>query len=53
MLRLKSCPKCRGDLDENKDIYGPYIHCLQCGQYMDIIEDKVPYGVPPQKSSER
>ena len=38
MLRLKSCPRCRvGDLHVNKDMFGWYFECLQCGhmKYID------------------
>ena len=32
MLWLKSCPKCRGDLQQRNDQYGSYVACLQCGR---------------------
>ena len=37
MLKLKNCPRCRGDMHSNRDLYGPYSECLQCGhmQYGD------------------
>jgi hypothetical protein len=28
---LKACPKCKGDVYEDCDWYGPYAACLQCG----------------------
>ena len=28
---LKECPRCRGDLHEEWDIYGRFIACIQCG----------------------
>ena len=32
MLRLKSCPKCKtGDMVLDRDAYGSYMRCLQCG----------------------
>lgn len=33
MMLHKSCPKCRGDLGLEQDIYGgpPDLICLQCG----------------------
>jgi hypothetical protein len=33
MMLYKSCPKCRGDLGLERDIYGgqPDLVCLQCG----------------------
>lgn len=31
MLWFKSCPKCRGDLAEERDQYGMNVTCVQCG----------------------
>jgi hypothetical protein len=33
MMIYKSCPKCRGDLGIERDIYGgpPDLVCIQCG----------------------
>ena len=36
MLLFKSCPKCRGAMHINHDIYGEYKECLQCGLMLDI-----------------
>ncbi len=36
MLQLKACPRCRGDLHTNRDLYGNYTQCLQCGYMRDI-----------------
>lgn len=37
MLRLKSCPKCKGDVIlSNKDKHGWYEQCLQCGYLHDL-----------------
>lgn len=33
MFRLKACPRCRGDLREDRDKYGNYATCLQCGYH--------------------
>ena len=35
-LKFKACPKCQGDLQLKKDIYGMFINCLQCGLQQDI-----------------
>ena len=40
MLRLKGCPRCKGDIVLDKDHYGWYEHCLQCG-YLRDLESKV------------
>jgi hypothetical protein len=39
MFWLKSCPRCRGDLCEGKDVYGRYVACLQCGHYLGEAEE--------------
>ena len=33
MMLYKSCPKCRGDLGIERDVYGgpPDLSCIQCG----------------------
>ncbi len=39
MMWLKSCPRCKtGDLYIQKDWFGPYIQCLQCGYMKDLKE---------------
>ena len=30
MIFFKSCPKCRGDLYQDRDVYGVYLKCVQC-----------------------
>ena len=36
MLYLKSCQKCQGDMYEEKDSYGAFHQCLQCGFIKDL-----------------
>jgi hypothetical protein len=36
MLRFRCCPKCRGDVMLDKDYYGWYEQCLQCGFLRDL-----------------
>ena len=36
MLRLKGCPRCGGDVSENRDLYGSYEQCIQCGYMKDL-----------------
>ncbi|MBI4306598.1 MAG: hypothetical protein HY678_09810 [Chloroflexi bacterium] len=31
MLYLKACPRCHGDVKFERDMYGHYLECLQCG----------------------
>ncbi len=35
---LGCCSKCDGDLYENRDHYGAYIACIQCGRYLTGAE---------------
>ena len=51
-MLTKSCPRCRGYLYANRDIYGGYRECLQCGYMEDAPspEDRrVPRVRVPQK----
>ena len=34
MLWFGKCPRCEGDLYSERDVYGPFIACLQCGFYL-------------------
>ena len=38
MLNLKSCPRCNGDVNEERDWYGEYESCLQCGWVKDTSD---------------
>jgi len=33
MLWIKGCSRCRGDLFEGNDEFGPYVKCAQCGRH--------------------
>lgn len=35
-LKFNACPKCRGDLEVRRDIYGMFVSCLQCGLQRDL-----------------
>lgn len=37
MIELKSCPKCHGDMYLDKDAYGSFRQCLQCGLMKDLV----------------
>ena len=50
MFRLKGCPRCEGDILLDRDEYGWYEHCLQCGYQRDL-QDIV--EVQQQAKSER
>ncbi|MFC1989542.1 hypothetical protein ACFLVW_03135 [Chloroflexota bacterium] len=36
MWKLKSCPRCRGDIYIDKELYGWYELCLQCGYLREM-----------------
>jgi hypothetical protein len=35
-LELGACPRCRGDVAADRDHFGPYRRCLQCGWMEDL-----------------
>jgi Zn ribbon nucleic-acid-binding protein len=38
VIRFKSCPKCKtGDLTIDRDQYGWYEYCIQCGYQSELI----------------
>ncbi len=37
MIKLKACPKCHGDLYLEKDQYGRFLSCLQCGYLTELL----------------
>lgn len=39
MIWIKSCPRCRGDLLQNRDLYGWYVSCFQCGHHLSEVEE--------------
>jgi len=40
MYWLKACPRCRGDLHQESDFYGPYVACIQCGYVLNASEEE-------------
>jgi DNA-directed RNA polymerase subunit M/transcription elongation factor TFIIS len=36
MLKINSCPKCKGDVTVDKDEHGQHEECLQCGYLRDL-----------------
>ena len=38
MFWLKNCPRCSGDIYSEKDSFGSYVACVQCGFQKDIPE---------------
>ena len=39
MFWLKFCPRCQGDLYQDRDSYGTYISCMQCSHYLTQAEE--------------
>jgi len=37
MVFLKACQRCGGAMHMDRDIYGEYKECLQCGLMLDIV----------------
>jgi Zn ribbon nucleic-acid-binding protein len=47
---LKQCPRCqKGDLREERDTFGTYVACVQCGYALRAEEEAVVYAVPRQQ----
>lgn len=42
MVFLKACPKCSGDVTLDRDRYGQYLECLQCGMVRDVDSQPPP-----------
>jgi DNA-directed RNA polymerase subunit M/transcription elongation factor TFIIS len=38
MFYLKACEKCKGDLFLDRDSYGSFLKCLQCGRLVEVEE---------------
>ena len=52
MLKLEGCPRCKkGDIVLDKDFYGWYEYCLQCGYTRDLVDMDEPEW--PQASGVR
>ena len=41
MIWFKGCPKCGGDLEEERDWYGRSVLCVQCGHELTKGEEVV------------
>ncbi len=53
MFWLKACPRCRGDLFRQVDLYGLYIACLQCGYVLRPEEEsRLLSGLKPMTKRE-
>ena len=34
--KFRSCPRCDGDIFIDRDLYGWFEHCIQCGYISDL-----------------
>jgi DNA-directed RNA polymerase subunit RPC12/RpoP len=48
---LKTCPRCRGDLREESDVYGKYIACVQCGYILRAEQEELLIAVGTMEST--
>ena len=39
--KFRSCPRCDGDMFIDRDQYGWYEHCIQCGHIGDLVKRAV------------
>jgi hypothetical protein len=46
MLSWQSCPKCKGKIYIDRDLYGWFVECLMCGYSRDLEE----LGIPQDRS---
>ena len=37
MFWFRQCPRCSGDIYMDRNQYGPYITCIQCGFSRDVL----------------
>lgn len=40
MIWLKACPRCRGDVYPEKDVFETNLKCLQCGHVLSEADKK-------------
>jgi len=45
-MLFKACPRCKGDMHVNRDIYGDYKECLYCGFMEDIPNEDALLAAP-------
>ncbi len=46
MVDFKACPRCKGDMVRNRDMYGEYAQCLQCGNAVHTQSARATFEVP-------
>ena len=59
MIMFKACPRCQGDMHQNRDMYGEYRECLMCGYMADLRKpslfsmEPIPAPAPVRKKVSR
>ena len=53
MLYLKLCPRCKGDMHSNRDMYGSYQECLQCGYMADMDKSSRLLSAPVPRAEKK
>ena len=53
MMYFKECPRCQGDLHSNRDMYGEYKECLQCGYMVDIEKPNSLFSVQVPRAKKK
>ena len=52
-IMTRACKRCGGDLSLERDQYGTYVECIQCGANSNvsdmIIKDSKPKSMPQEK----
>lgn len=49
-IQFSACPKCQGDVQLKKDIYGMFINCLQCGMQKDLDAPNAAFEIAKTKT---
>jgi len=40
MLHRRACPRCHGDMCDERDKHGDYKECLHCGHIIELVDTK-------------
>lgn len=52
MWQLKGCARCGGDVYINRDEYGWYVQCLQCGYHSELVNIEEARKQMPKETEE-
>ncbi|MDO8569142.1 MAG: hypothetical protein Q7R57_10600 [Dehalococcoidales bacterium] len=51
LLRTKGCKRCGGNLSLERDEYGAYVTCIQCGAVWNEVETASSAARPPERET--